>query len=68
MDSQTPFICQKCGKISNAQATNKNVRQNDNTADTLPLDNAVNSADAKMFNPINKKHGANRQLPVKAIS
>ena len=66
--SQTPFIRQKYGKIISAAETNKNVRQNDKTADTLPLEYAVNKADAKMFIPINKKQGANRRLPVKADS
>ena len=68
MDSQTPVIPQKYGNRNSAAVTNKNVRQNDRAADTFPLENAVNNADEKIFSPINKKHGANNRLPVKAIS
>ena len=37
-------------------------------ADTFPFDKAVNNADEKMFNPLNKKLKAKIKNPSRAIS
>lgn len=50
-----PVIPNILGNISSNIVINTNVRKNDNIADNFPFDNAVNTAEVKIFHPQNKK-------------
>lgn len=54
MDNQTPFIPISNGNTKTDITINTKVLRKDIIADILPLERAVNNADVKRFNPINK--------------
>lgn len=62
-----PFIFSILGNTIRPIVINPNVRRNERIADIFPLDNAVNIAEEKMFNPLNKKLKANNANPFWAI-
>ena len=51
--SHTPVTPKRLGRVSNSTVINPNVRKNDRIADSFPFDNAVNTAEVKIFNPQN---------------
>jgi len=52
--SQMPSTPISSGRISKAAIKNTNVLKKDSIADTLPLENAVNILEEKIFIPVNK--------------
>ena len=64
----TPVIPKNRGSTRMLPATSPNVRKKDSMAETLPLDNAVNMADVKIFNPQNKKTQEKMENPPAASS
>ena len=66
--SHTPVTPKILGRVSNSTGINPNVRRNDKIADNVPLDNAVNIAEAKIFNPQNRKLNGKIRNPFLAIS
>ena len=58
-----PIIPYNLGSIKSPAVTNPKVLSKDNIADILLFDNAVNIAQAKIFNTQNKKIYANTEKP-----
>ena len=66
--SHTPTTPINSGRMSSSTSISPNVRRKDNTADSFPFDNAVNTAEVKIFSPQNRKLNGKNQNPVLAIS
>lgn len=66
--SHTPVTPKRLGRVSNSTVINPNVRKNDRIADSFPFDNAVNTAEVKIFNPQNRKLNGKIKNPFLAIS
>ena len=66
--SQTPFTPQKAGSTSIAISMNTNDLEKARTAETTPLDNAVNIPLANILNPIKSNAMVQIRLPVTARS
>ena len=66
--SQIPFTPRNRGSTSIAAAINTKERENARTADTIPLDKAVNIPLAKILNPIKNRAIVQSRFPVTAKS
>lgn len=66
--SQIPFTPIIKGSTTNPIMTKTNVRMKEIVADTFPFDKAVNSIDANILNPMNKKLILNNLNPSVAIT
>ena len=66
--AQTPSTANQIGKISRLSTMKTKVLINEIMADILPLDRAVNKADAKILMPANRKLIENILNPFLAIS
>ena len=61
--SQIPSAPIKIGSPINAATNKTKVRIKERNPDTSPLEKAVKRPDARIFNPVNKKDGANNRKP-----
>lgn len=68
MANHTPVTPKNSGKIKRKIKINPNVRKKDIVADTLPFDNAVNKAEAKILQPENRNPNEKIENPLLVIS
>lgn len=66
--SHTPVTPKIFGNVSNSIAISPKVRKKEIIADNFPFDKAVNAAEAKIFNPQNRKAKEKIKNPFPAIS
>lgn len=68
MASQTPFTCHKADKIRIPSTVKKKVLEKEMPAEVFPSESAVNSAEAKILIPANRKEKAKSLSPPAAIT
>ena len=68
MANHTPVTSKNFGKIKREIIINPNVRKKEIVAETLPFDNAVNKAEAKILQPENRKPNEKIENPLLVIS
>ena len=68
MANHTPLTSKNLGKTKRKININPNVRKKEIVAETLPFDNAVNNAEAKILQPENRKLNEKIEKPFLVIS